>query len=296
KGERGLELAIFRSKDGGENFEKIVSFSKSDLNIQSHKVISIEGASLNMKGKTVELYVSTEKEKEYPPGFEQYRKPGTGVWSIDRIVADSVENLKKGRLEPFLDSQDPLHLHIKDPTLVHYPSGKEVLIFCTHPYTWASTNSGFMIRDGKDFDLPIFDFFSRGLAWDIAVTRITDILPLLPSYGFLPDTVNLVIYDGAECLRPHDENVKAVKRPRGYSCEEIGGVAWFPAEDLEKIERLSANTPLFFSPYGTGCSRYVHTCVGKKGIYATWQQSQPTGAQPLVVHRLDWEDVHKLLT
>jgi hypothetical protein len=41
KGSRGLELAIFRSLDGGRSFEKIVSFSKDDLNTDGKQVISI---------------------------------------------------------------------------------------------------------------------------------------------------------------------------------------------------------------------------------------------------------------
>jgi hypothetical protein len=41
KGSRGLELAIFRSRDSGRSFEKIVSFSKEDLNTDDKQVISI---------------------------------------------------------------------------------------------------------------------------------------------------------------------------------------------------------------------------------------------------------------
>lgn len=41
RGARGLELAIFRSRDSGRSFEKIVSFSKEDLNTDGKQVISI---------------------------------------------------------------------------------------------------------------------------------------------------------------------------------------------------------------------------------------------------------------
>ena len=42
-GERGLELAIFRSADRGQSFEKSIHFTKSDLDVGAQKVLSIEG-------------------------------------------------------------------------------------------------------------------------------------------------------------------------------------------------------------------------------------------------------------
>ena len=38
-GQRGLELAIFQSSDRGETFQKIVSFTKSDLNVGDRDVL-----------------------------------------------------------------------------------------------------------------------------------------------------------------------------------------------------------------------------------------------------------------
>ncbi len=118
----------------------------------------------------------------------------------------------------------------------------------------------------------------------------------VPQVGALTDLppLSLYFYDGAECLRQHDENPRAVKRPRGWSCEEIGGVAW-GWNDSPHMERLSINAPLFVSPQGTGCSRYVATLVTDDAVYATWQQSQDDLSQPLVGHGLSMADVANIL-
>ena len=93
-GERGLELAIFSSTDNGNTFTKSLSWSKSDLNIGDREVLSIEGTALNIGKNGVELYLSTEKTNVgYPAEIESYLKPGTGVWTIDRMVAGSIEDL-----------------------------------------------------------------------------------------------------------------------------------------------------------------------------------------------------------
>jgi len=107
--------------------------------------------------------------------------------------------------------------------------------------------------------------------------------------------LSLYFYDSCECLRQLDENPRAVSRPRGWSCEEIGGIAVGEDHDLSKIESLSVEAPLFISPYGTGCSRYVATLTTKDGIFATWQQSQDDLSQPLVGHFLSMDRVREIL-
>jgi hypothetical protein len=102
--------------------------------------------------------------------------------------------------------------------------------------------------------------------------------------AFREQQVSLLFYDGGEALRNLDEHDQAVKRARGYSCEEIGGVAYFLGGDLSRIYRLSQNKPFFISPYGTGCSRYVDVLTANDGLYATWQQSQDDLSQPLVLN------------
>ena len=84
-------------------------------------------------------------------------------------------------------------------------------------------------------------------------------------------------------------------RPRGFSCEEIGGIAAAPANDTFALERVSVLAPAFVSPYGTGCSRYIDTLVTDDGIFATWQQSQDDLSQPLVGHFLSNDSVAELL-
>ena len=68
-------------------------------------------------------------------------------------------------------------------------------------------------------------------------------------------------YDGLECYRPHEQNPGGVARPRGYSCEELGGACYGLADDFPRMTRLSRTFPLFVSPHGTGCSRYVDALV-----------------------------------
>lgn len=99
----------------------------------------------------------------------------------------------------------------------------------------------------------------------------------------------------AKRLRNLDEHERAVKRARGYSCEEIGGVAYFLDGDMSHVYRLSQNKPLFISPFGTGCSRYVDVLVTKDGLYATWQQSQDDHSQPLVLNFVGTDEAAKLL-
>ena len=105
EGSRGLELAIFRSRDQGDSFEKILGLSKRDVCPKDARVLSIEGSALRFQNETVDLFVSTEKEGVgYPLEVQNYLKPGTGVWSIDRMTASSIEGLKTAIVQPVLTS------------------------------------------------------------------------------------------------------------------------------------------------------------------------------------------------
>ena len=298
-GERGLELAIFCSEDGGQTFHKRVSFSKSDLDLPGRRVLSIEGSALRIAAHGVELFVSTEKEGiGYPPGFESYLKPGTGVWTIERLAADSVGQLKGAAIETVLASPNPATLHVKDPCLYETAAGSLVLMYCTHPYCWSSSNTAFAVRRRKAtaFGLADADFFPRGPAWDVAITRGTCLLDVPRVGPFQDRRVTLLFYDGGESLRNLDEHTMAVRRPRGYSCEEIGGVAYLLNGNFRHIFRLSEHAPLFLSPHGTGCSRYVKIIETAAGYLATWQQSQPDLSQPLVSSVLPRGIATQLLT
>ena len=100
----------------------------------------------------------------------------------------------------------------------------------------------------------------------MAATRITSRLSI-PQIGLFSNTppASIYFYDGAESLRPLEENKLAVSRPRGYSCEEIGGAFVGLDGDYSTLERLSLLYPLFVSPYGTGASRYVEVLQMKDG-------------------------------
>ncbi|MEM8669812.1 MAG: exo-alpha-sialidase [Planctomycetota bacterium] len=296
-GQRGLELAIFRSSDGGQSFQKFESWTKSELNVGDREVLSIEGSALHLTADGLELYVSTEKSGiSYPSGLESFLKPGTGVWTIDRIVADSFSELKGGPIKTVLETQDPRFIHMKDPFLGTH-RGIPCLMFCTHPYCWTSSNTGFVPLQPSpvDWTKTELDFFPRGFTWDVAITRGTALVSL-PSVGVLKDReVKLLFYDGGECVRNLDEHQSAVKRPRGYSCEEIGGVASIENDDLYQLQRLSDIEPLLISPHGSGCSRYVDVCVTDDQYLVTWQQAQADGSQPLMINRVSRDEIEALL-
>ncbi|MED5454330.1 MAG: exo-alpha-sialidase [Verrucomicrobiota bacterium] len=297
-GARGLEFAIFKGASPLGPFSKIRSFSKEDLSRPEVPVVSIEGGKLFLGPKGLEMIVSTEKAIEYPKELLNYQKPGTGVWSIDRIMGETIEELDSSTLEEIQSSSDGATLHIKDPVVFKSPNNETALVYCNHPFTWSSSNTGLAIcSQGSDvFELYAQTILERGTTWDVACTRITDRLPV-PRVGCLVDlpALSLYFYDGAECLRVLDENAKAINRPRGFSCEEIGGLAWGWDSEFPKIQRLSVDFPLFVSPNGTGCSRYVSTLVTREGIMSSWQQSQADLSQPLVGNFLNSEYYEEIL-
>ncbi|UCF96116.1 MAG: hypothetical protein JSV89_13130 [Spirochaetaceae bacterium] len=286
-GARGAELAVFRSRDRGKSFEKVLSFSKADLSYSVKEVLSIERCWLLPTAEGVELYVSTEKTGlPYPKGYEEFQKPGTGVWSIDRISASSIDALDPVDIRPLLTGTDPQYCHLKDPLAYVDERGNTVLMFSTHPFNWSSSNTALAVRRAgeQEFGSIDYTFFPRGFTWDVAVSRICGILQV-PRTGIFKTvpTTYLYFYDGAEGMRNMEEHGKAVKRPRGYSCEELGGAAYCTADIFPRIERLSTTLPYFTSPHGTGCSRYTTSLQTEEGVYTTWQQSQPDRSQPLVL-------------
>jgi hypothetical protein len=297
-GERGLELAIFCSLDRGATFEKIVRFTKADLTVGDRDVLSIEGSALRPTERGVELFVSTEKNGEgYPDELADFLKPGTGVWSIDHLAADTVEGLACAAVHTVLESNDPEVVQHKDPAIYDASSGDLVLFFCTHPFGWSSSNSALAVRTSGAivFSPADYTFFPRGFTWDVAITRTTAVVDVPPVGPFAAGKVSLVFYDGGESLRQLDEHAAAVTRPRGYSCEELGGVAYVCDEDWRGIARLSKNRPWLVSPYGTGCSRYVDVHVSHDGYFVTWQQAQADGSQPLVMNFLGHDDARRIL-
>lgn len=297
-GTRGLELAIFRAESPGADFSKIVSFSKTELACNGRGVVSIEGCALHLTEEGVELFISTEKDDSYPESHKAFQKPGTGVWSIDRIHAAKVEELSPANIEEIIPFGPPPYLHAKDPVTTDLPDGSLGLIYCTHPFSWSSSSSSVVVRapGSNDYQHLTDTMLHRGPVWDIAAARVTDRLPI-PKVGAFADQPDqsLYFYDSCECLRQLDENPRAVARPRGWSCEEIGGLAFGNDADFPAIESITVDAPLFVSPHGTGCSRYVGTLVRDDGIFATWQQSQEDLSQPLVGHFLSNEKIAELL-
>lgn len=297
-GPRGRELAIFRSTDDGRSFSKARSWDKSDLYCGS-TVLSIEGSALRVNRRRVEVLVSTEKVQAYPRALTSYQKPGTGVWGIDTFAASSVERLQpQDGIRPLLRGDDPAYLHVKDPNLSAAFRGRWLLIYCSHPFSWTSSGSGYALLGAEGATGGAADFFPRGPVWDVAASRITCRLPLprVGAFAGLPP-LSLYFYDGAECLRQLDAHKNAVERPRGYSCEELGGLAYGFDRDFPHLHRLSLLEPLFVSPEGTGCNRYVSVLPeADGGLFGVWQMSDGRAAQPLVGNRLSAPRVASLLS
>lgn len=299
-GTRGLELAIFRSTDGGQTFAKCVAWDKQSLNAPSieGQVLSIEGSCLRFTPEGVELYVSTEKIGiDYPEPVTAFQKPGAGVWTIDVLRASNIEALASALVQPALSSRIPEHLHVKDPFYWQAATGLR-LGFCSHPFNWSSSNTSVVDLPASGQPqraTPQFGLFPRGATWDVAMARGTCVLPV-PAVGrFASEPRSLLFYCGGECVRPLQEHTTAVARPRGSSCEEIGGVAFWQNDRPSQFERLAHLLPMFISPYGTGCSRYVDVLATDQGFYATWQQSQPDLSQPLVLNFVSRQQAEALL-
>lgn len=294
KGERGLELAIFVSEDDGKTFNKVKLWSKKELSLPGKEVLSIEGSSIHF-GKEIKLYVSSEKKVEYPDGFRDYQKEGTGIWGIDVFSGSSIEEIEPENIKGILYSENPENIHIKDPAVFEM-KGREYIIYCQHPFCWSCSYTGVGEIEGENVRIISGDMLPKGYTWDVAVTRITERLPV-PKAGIfkdLPD-ISLYFYDGAECIREHPQSEKGVKRPRGYSCEEIGGLAYGFDEEFPVIYRLSRYFPLFYSPEGTGCSRYVSAFYDGEKIYTTWQRSFSDLSQPLVMNIVRIEEIEEIL-
>ncbi len=170
-------------------------------------------------------------------------------------------------------------------------------MYCSHPFSWSSSNTEFALMGPTAGSLEAMrhGMLPRGTTWDVAISRGTCLLDVPPVGAFRERQVTLLFYDGGECVRDLAEHSAAIQRPRGYSCEELGGLAYCLDGDFGTFHRLSPNLPLFVSPHGTGCSRYVDVLATPDGFHVTWQQSQPDRSQPLVANFVDRELVDPLL-
>lgn len=301
-GDRGRELAVFASSDGGRSWDKVLSFDKAAAAPDDAEVLSIEGSALRFSPGRVDLFVSSEKRVPYPAPVEAFRKPGTGIWTIERLSAPTLEGLAGARPRTILSSDSPATLQVKDPFLAERPGHGPFLFFCHHSFNWSSSGTGYLPlgADGEPEGKAVFDAWPRGPAWDVAITRGTCVLPLpepppgaSTSPSDWPAGLGLAFYDGGECLRNLDEHAAAVRRPRGYSCEELGGLGYFVDGDPTTFLRISEIFPEFTSPDGTGCLRYVDVLAAPDAFIATWQQSRPDGSQALMINRVERREVRR---
>jgi hypothetical protein len=291
-GPRGAELAVFRSADGGATFGHVGSLLKADLCPPGETVLSIEGSCLVRDGAGLALYVSTEKVRGYPERHAEAQKPGTGVWSIDVVRAASAAELLGARPALLLRSDRPETLHVKDPQVFGL-GDRTLMLYCTHPFSWTSSNTGLAeLRPDGGVRVLTEALLPRGPVWDVAVSRVTARVAL-PAEGVLTGlpALSLWFYDGAECMHDHSGG----GRPRGYSCEELGGVAVGCDEDPTQLLRLSVEGPLFVSPHASGCNRYVSVFDAGDGYIVIWQEACADGSQPLVINRVSRDDVLEIL-
>ncbi|MCM8769236.1 MAG: exo-alpha-sialidase [Candidatus Omnitrophica bacterium] len=296
-GERGLELAVFVSRDQGLSFQKILSWGKKDLANGGKEVISIEGSCLYLAKDRVWLFVSLEKKLGYPASVKEYQKPGTGIWEVDVFSGETIEKLNAAEIRTVLSSLRPERLHIKDPVV--FDLNKQTYMFyCQHPFSWTCSYTGLArLRNNMEVqEIVSEDVLPRGYCWDVAVCRLTCRVPV-PRVGFLRELppVSLYFYDGAECMREHPQSEKGIVRPRGFSCEEISGLAWGFDEKFPEIYRLSLHFPFFVSDQGTGCSRYISATGSEDGLFACWQKSMADFSQPLVFHTLNRKEIEEIL-
>lgn len=292
-GRRGWKLVVARSPSPMGPYQEIWSREKQDLGTERGEVVSIEGTALLLRVDRVELYISSEKARAYPDPVASTQKPHTGIWDIDMVSAPGFDALDSGRITPLLWSDDPVTLHVKDPSVSVGPDGETVLIFCHHGFNWSSSSTGVMTRarGGTDWSAPSFNVMEHGLTWDVAVTRVTGRLPVPRVGAFASEpAVSIYFYDGAECVRDHGSST-----PKGYSCEELGGAAYGLDRELPAFVRLSPLEPMFVSRHATGCHRYVETHADDDGILAIWQMADPNGAQPLYGHYLPADRVAEIL-
>ena len=300
-GERGLKFSVFQVSENLESASEVYALSKSELSFDS-EVVSIEGGCLvnSVDGHGVEAIISTEKKKAYPKEFINFQKPGTGVWSIDLLKGPSgITSLTTEKATVIANSEEPNTLHVKDPVVFRIKPDQTELIYCHHPFSWSSSNTGLRrrLKEEEEFQVIEENVLPRGNSWDVACSRLTERLsvPKIGEFSELPD-LSLYFYDGAECLRSLEQNKEAAHRPRGYSCEELGGLAWGWDDEFPKMQKITHHFPLFISPYGTGCSRYVSAIHLQDGsILAGWQQSQKDLSQPLVVNHLSANSVKAIL-
>ena len=320
-GQRGISVALFSSTDKGTTWKLAKEWNKHELSQHlSQKILSIEGNCLyfNESTKKWEFYISSEKEKEYPQEISEYRKPGTGIWSIDVIQSDtsSILTLNPSSIREVISTSSEDILHVKDPFVYSYFRSSDQkritkMIFCTHPFNWSSSNCALAVRENEEdvfnYHIENDQFVGRGKCWDVSVCRITskfDVPPLLihqiksqinqqekldKEDEEKEEKYSFYYYDGAECVRELEQNKVGIIRSRGHSCEELGGL--FIQKNDGELKRISLKFPMFISPFGSGCCRYISSYALSEGVITIWQQSQNSFAQSLVATYYSFDDL-----
>jgi len=295
KGRRGFKVSVYASKTFDSEWVEVATVRKPE------NVLSFEGTALFVSAEgRIHAYVSSEKKKKYPTEVAAYQKSGTGIWSIDEYEFNADAKTLKLLRESVISSEDPVYLHVKDPNVTKM-NGETVVFFASSPFSWTSTSTGLYSASETKFGV-----LPGGITWDVAVSRLTCRVPIPISSK---RAVSLYFYDGAECVHDHERpkesesDAKSLKKsavvkkspPRGHSCEEVGGICVGYDDEFPRMKRVSVLRPEFWSPSGTGSSRYVSVLAHGDSYYVIWQRSNSNGAQPLVGRVVGKFDVLKAL-
>ena len=158
-----------REQATSDDFQKVLSFSKEDLS-HTEEVVSIEGVSLipdSTSDTGFEFIISTEKKSAYPKNLINFQKPGTGVWSIDLLQSENgLDSFKLDEMSTIARSEKGSTLHYKDPVAFTSNDGHTHIVFCHHPFSWSSSNSGLLTRkkNQASFDLISENILERGFS------------------------------------------------------------------------------------------------------------------------------------
>ena len=296
-GERGLACALFASADGGASFEPVRSWSKAELSAHG-TVLSIEGTDLRRRaGGGVELFVSLEKDVPYPDAYAAYQKPGTGVWSIDRMTAtrrhrSTWQHRRRccGR-----GGRSPSTSRTPSPSRPRRGHGAAVLL--------ASGLVGLQQHrrrrargSATTFELASWEAVARGAIWTS------------PSRA---SPTGSRCRESACCVRAADERLllrrRGVHAPaggepagretaarlllRGARRRDVGPGRRLPGDGTA----VDGRAALRVADRNRQQSLREHLLT-KEFLYATWQQSQADRSQPLVMNALPMERVEAILS
>ena len=129
----------------------------------------------------------------------------------------SVESLDISTIKTVISTQDANTLHIKDPVATRIKNDQTELIYCNHPFSWSSSNTGLAlaVNNESSFTKISDSILPRGNSWDVACSRITEILPNPQIGSFINSPpLSFYFYDGQNAY------VHSIKIPKQLKDQE----------------------------------------------------------------------------